>query len=43
MQKQEYSTPKLTELGNLQDFTKNSWSGLNMDGALPEETPEIFS
>jgi hypothetical protein len=42
MQKKEYTTPEFEELGNLTCFTKNSWSGSNFDGALPEQAPEIF-
>lgn len=38
----EYVSPEFSELGDLVEFTKNSWSGENFDGQLPEQGPEIF-
>ncbi len=43
MDKREYTRPELKELGSLEDVTLNSWDGMNFDGALPEEMPELFS
>lgn len=42
MQKKEYFTPELNELGMFADFTKNSWIGLNTDGNFPDHGPEMF-
>lgn len=42
MDKKEYVTPEFSELGGLVQVTKNSWTGENFDGNLPEHAPEIF-